>query len=212
MDCSPPCSSVHRILQARILDWVAITSSRGSSWQRDGTHVFCTFPALQADSLLLSHRGSPISYRYTPNAKLPSEYFWDKNNILVDYLLESAKSVAGIQIPSRLTNCNWVFSWDVLVSKWNRDTAVFRLPDCRFRKLCCNGLFFFLEELSVWRCLLYSSRLFNLWFIHILLCFLPPSCCLLFKNACLFLLPFHCLLAGILGGWNPGKKWKKQIS
>ena len=31
MDCSPAGSSVHVILQARILDWVAIFSSRGSS-------------------------------------------------------------------------------------------------------------------------------------------------------------------------------------
>ena len=32
MDCSPPGSSVHEILQARILEWVAMPSSRGSSW------------------------------------------------------------------------------------------------------------------------------------------------------------------------------------
>ena len=31
MDCSPPGSSVHGILQARIVEWVAISSSRGSS-------------------------------------------------------------------------------------------------------------------------------------------------------------------------------------
>ena len=31
-------SSVHGILQARILEWVAISSSRGSSQPRDGTH------------------------------------------------------------------------------------------------------------------------------------------------------------------------------
>ena len=35
MDCSPPGSSVHGILQARILEWVAISSSRGSSQPRD---------------------------------------------------------------------------------------------------------------------------------------------------------------------------------
>ena len=35
MDCSPPGSSIHRILQARILEWVAISSSRGSSQPRD---------------------------------------------------------------------------------------------------------------------------------------------------------------------------------
>ena len=34
-DCSPPGSSVPRILQARILEWVAISSSRGSSQPRD---------------------------------------------------------------------------------------------------------------------------------------------------------------------------------
>ena len=35
MDCSPPGSSVHGILQARILEWVATLSCRGSSWPRD---------------------------------------------------------------------------------------------------------------------------------------------------------------------------------
>ena len=34
MECSPPDSSVHRILQARVLERVAISSSRGSSWRR----------------------------------------------------------------------------------------------------------------------------------------------------------------------------------
>ena len=39
VDCSPPGSSVHGILQARILEWFAKPSSRGSSWPRDQTHV-----------------------------------------------------------------------------------------------------------------------------------------------------------------------------
>ena len=37
--CSPTGSSVHGILQARILEWVAISFSRGSSWPRDQTQV-----------------------------------------------------------------------------------------------------------------------------------------------------------------------------
>ena len=41
MDCSPPGSSDHGILQARILEWVAISYSRESSWLRDQTHVSC---------------------------------------------------------------------------------------------------------------------------------------------------------------------------
>ena len=40
MDCSPPGSSVHGILQARILEWVAIPFSRGSSRPRDWTQAF----------------------------------------------------------------------------------------------------------------------------------------------------------------------------
>ena len=39
VDCSPPASSVHGILQAQILEWVAISSSRGSSRPRDRTSV-----------------------------------------------------------------------------------------------------------------------------------------------------------------------------
>ena len=41
MDCSPPGSSVHGVVQARTLEWVAISSSRGSSRPRDRTCVFC---------------------------------------------------------------------------------------------------------------------------------------------------------------------------
>ena len=41
MDCSSPDSSVHGILQTRILEWVAIPFSRGSSQPRDQTPVFC---------------------------------------------------------------------------------------------------------------------------------------------------------------------------
>jgi len=39
MDCSPLRASVHKILQARILEWVAILFSRGPSQPRDQTHV-----------------------------------------------------------------------------------------------------------------------------------------------------------------------------
>ena len=39
VNCSLPGSSVHGVLQARILEWVAISISRGSSWPRDRTRV-----------------------------------------------------------------------------------------------------------------------------------------------------------------------------
>ena len=58
MNYSPPASSVHGILQARRLQWVAMPSSRGSSnpWIEPVSPVA---PTLQADSLPLSHEGSP---------------------------------------------------------------------------------------------------------------------------------------------------------
>ena len=55
MNCSLPGSSVHGIIQARILEWVAISFSRGSSQPRDHPLHW------QADYLLLSHQGSPRS-------------------------------------------------------------------------------------------------------------------------------------------------------
>jgi len=58
MDCSLPGSSVHGILQARILEWVAISFSRGSSWSRDQTqvsHIAGRFFAVWATREALSH-------------------------------------------------------------------------------------------------------------------------------------------------------------
>ena len=53
IDCSPPGSSVYGIVQARILEWVAMSSSRGSSPPRDGTCVSCLLH-WQAGSLSLA--------------------------------------------------------------------------------------------------------------------------------------------------------------
>ena len=41
MDNNPPGFFVHGLLQARILEWVAMSFSRGSSWPRDWTHISC---------------------------------------------------------------------------------------------------------------------------------------------------------------------------
>ena len=59
MDCSLQGSSVHRILQARILEWVAVPSSRGSSWPRDWTHVSYISCISRSDSLPLAPPGKP---------------------------------------------------------------------------------------------------------------------------------------------------------
>ena len=63
MDCSLPGSSVHGIFQAKVLVWVAISSSKGSSWSRDGTHVFC-----------ISCTGRPILYHCAP---------WEAHSLII---------------------------------------------------------------------------------------------------------------------------------
>ena len=59
MKCSPPGSSVHGILQARILEWVAISFSRGSSLCRD---PLLSLPRWQAGSLPLVPPGKPLFF------------------------------------------------------------------------------------------------------------------------------------------------------
>ena len=56
MDCIPPGSSVHGILQARILEWVAIPFLRGSSQLR-GSHLSLLY--CRQTLYHLSHQGSP---------------------------------------------------------------------------------------------------------------------------------------------------------
>ena len=63
MDYSLPDSSVHEILQTRILEWIAMPSSRGSSWPRDQTHIYYVFCI---SGHVLSHWHHPGSQIYTP--------------------------------------------------------------------------------------------------------------------------------------------------
>ena len=68
MDYSLPGSSVHGILQARILEWVAISSSRGFSWPRDQTSVssvsciagwfFTCWAIARGQNVLIENQGS----------------------------------------------------------------------------------------------------------------------------------------------------------
>ena len=78
MYCSPPGSSVHRISQARLQERVAISFSRGSSQNRDWTHVFCI--------------GRWILYHWAPREALEST-----RNAIVMLLLSIAITIAYLQ-------------------------------------------------------------------------------------------------------------------
>ena len=79
MDCSPPGSSVHGILQARILECIAIPFSRGSSQPRDRTQVSCIAGRLY----LMSHQGSQfISYLYSDIVKFKKFLTFDNFRLI----------------------------------------------------------------------------------------------------------------------------------
>ena len=67
MDCSPPGSPVHGILQGRILDWVAIPFSRGYSWPREQTWVSHISRQI---FYRLSHQEIPIAEEADPKINL----------------------------------------------------------------------------------------------------------------------------------------------
>ena len=65
-----PGSPVLGILQARILEWVAIPFSRVSSWPRDRTQASCTVG--EFFTVWTTHMGSPIHCQVGYNVSLPS--------------------------------------------------------------------------------------------------------------------------------------------
>ena len=71
MDCSPPGSSVHGILQAGLLEWIAISFSSQSSWPRDQTHVSCIC-CFAVDSL----SSEPLGKSMRPRGLIISSLIW----------------------------------------------------------------------------------------------------------------------------------------
>ena len=83
LDCSPPGSSVHGILQAKILEWVAFPLFRGSSWLRDPAHISHVSCIGRQVLYHWCHLASPLKngdspsknagvYCYTPPGDIPS--------------------------------------------------------------------------------------------------------------------------------------------
>ena len=121
MDCSLPGSSVHGIFQARVLEWVAISFSRGSSWPRDQTQVSCI-------------AGRRFNLWATSEAHIPRAYCPPKptdgagGNLRISEMLERFVSglsigyLASIQLPQspwpRLVGTPPLHRWRML--RWRK--------------------------------------------------------------------------------------------
>ena len=78
MDCSPPGSSAHGILQARLLEWVAMPSSRGSSQPREtwlSSNAHRLLLHWQAGSLLLAPPGKALDTLAPPHIVSQADLF-----------------------------------------------------------------------------------------------------------------------------------------
>ena len=104
-DCSPPGSSVSGISQARILEWVAISFSKGSPWPRDWTQVSCG-----------SYIGRRILYHWATweavqvykqwKFKSTNESLWDEGNWLCDHDILSVILGISEQFIQEMTDVN----------------------------------------------------------------------------------------------------------
>ena len=85
MDCSLPGSSVHGILQARILEWAAISYSRGSFQSWDRTHISCR-----------SWIGRRVFYHWTTwedNCILLQQLKWTKTLLIFEFIFNNKNSI-----------------------------------------------------------------------------------------------------------------------
>ena len=83
-DCSPPGSSVHGIFQARILEWVAISYSRGSSWPRNWIPVSCIAGKIFIVSNMIYVNSQIHRYRYLPRTrrgKADASWMWNFSSV-----------------------------------------------------------------------------------------------------------------------------------
>ena len=116
MDCSPPGSSIHGILQTRILEWVVMPSSRWSSRPRDRTQTsltagrFFTVWAIR-EALPPSHVEVNHWWRMRENEQpgmLPRFSGWANGKIWVSAFLEWCGLALGMK-----------WEWEMVSSAWN---------------------------------------------------------------------------------------------
>ena len=121
VDCSQAGPSVHGILQTRILEWVVISLSRGSSQPRDQTRVCCT------GRQILSHRAIRSTMIKILQSELISEHLFTwipQFKLLLDGYLARRWSVKVLDPRSILVAFMGVVN-EIICTYWYREYSVF---------------------------------------------------------------------------------------
>ena len=127
VDCSSPGSSVHGISQARILEWVAISFSRGSCWPRGWTHISCIAgrffttelmgKPLQKTRIFCKYLWSEFVYRWSGDGNtVKSHFMWSRSCLQwIFYYLSLSPELWSPYLPP-LPHFYNVLTWDFLVN------------------------------------------------------------------------------------------------
>ena len=119
------------ILQARILEWVAMPTSRGSSQPRDLTHTSLCLLHSQADSLPLVPPGKPQSYypdlipvtiliwTYKIYICLCNFFSFHKTDIKFHLLIFELFYSSNLKEVSYMFSCHWTFSYNILLREFH---------------------------------------------------------------------------------------------
>ena len=127
MDCSLPDSSIRGIFQARVLEWVAISSSRGSSQPRDWTQVSCIAGrrfTVWAKGVIFSKMAWVIYSEFLKNHKPLLTYWWGVRVLISVLFSVSVDTVLASSVPKTwvkvaLDGVTWVLNvW--LPQDWSR--------------------------------------------------------------------------------------------
>ena len=119
MDCSLPGSSVHGILQTRILEWGAISSSRGSSQPRDWTWV----------SWVTEPPGKPFYIMYSDLQFLSQYHRKGKSDLSLEGDKEGASTihlVPSLESEALHTSCMQALKWPFKASLYIQKNQVWR--------------------------------------------------------------------------------------
>ena len=171
MNYSPPGSSVHGILQARILEWVAIPFSRGSSWSRDWPQVshiaggFFTIWATRETILQLKKKKTKFCQKRTEKSTIWLMLLFDNKKVLEISKVGQRDNLIPISKMKEYSSENdrWIISikmvqaeYAILLLHYNtlpsirtwswRELQAHLYPTAQMRKLRCKVLIVFTQD------------------------------------------------------------------
>ena len=160
MDCSLPGSSVHGIFQAIVLEWIAISFSRGSSQPRNRTQVS---RIVRQTLYHLSHQGSAndttllksLSGSLSHSEAKSKSLSWPQVPVWSGYPPPS--SLLALLHPLR---ASFLIFWHVLLGDPGTNSTL--CLECSFLKHLCHALPYLLVFLCLFHCLLVFFKLWSL--------------------------------------------------